>query len=241
MIRALFVISFALGYVLVIGVPYLLYTLVSRNTDPIYRAGVMGAKMTLKLAGISLNVRGREKIPMGRAVVFMANHQSNCDPPAITTLLPPILILVKQEFFRVPVLGRGMRLRGFVAVNRADRAQSIRAIGEAERRLKSGQSFLVFPEGTRSPDGRLQPFKKGVFLMALRAGAPIVPVSISGSRRIMPKGKLAIRPGVMHVTFHDAVETAGCLLEDVPQLQRRVRQAILAGLAPEEQPLEAVA
>lgn len=241
MIRALFVTSFACAYVLIVGVPYLFYTLLSRDTDPIYRAGVLGAKLTLRLAGITLDVRGRERIPMGRAAVFMANHQSNCDPPAIVTVLPPVLILVKQEFFRVPVLGRGMRLRGFVAVNRADRAQSIRAIEEAQRRLQSGQSFLVFPEGTRSPDGRLLPFKKGVFRMALRAGAPIVPVSISGSRRIMPKGQLAIRPGLVRVTFHTPIETAGCSLEDLHSLQRAARRAVLAGLGPEEQPLDAVA
>src|SRR5579872_3292272 len=142
-----------LAYVLLVGAPYLLYTILTGNTDPIYRVGVLGAKLTLRLAGVQLEVRGHEKIPQGRAVVFMANHQSNCDPPAIVGVLPPVLILVKEEFFRVPVLGRAMRLRGFIPVDRRTREKSIKSIDAAAAALARGHSFLVFPEGTRSPDG----------------------------------------------------------------------------------------
>jgi 1-acyl-sn-glycerol-3-phosphate acyltransferase len=241
MIRSIFVISFALAYVLLVGAPYLLYTILTGNTDPIYRVGVLGAKLTLRLAGVQLEVRGHEKIPQGRAVVYMANHQSNCDPPAIVGLLPPVLILVKKEFFRVPILGQAMRLRGFVPIDRKNRGGAIQALEQATRFLMAGHSFLAFPEGTRSGDGRLLPFKKGVFIMAFRAGTPIVPISISGSRKIMPKGEPAIRPGIVRVTFHDAVETQGCTLEDLELIQGRVRAAILSGLASEERSLEAVA
>src|SRR5579884_4192043 len=241
MIRSIFVISFALAYVLLVGAPYLLYTILTGNTDPIYRVGVLGAKLTLRLAGVQLEVRGHEKIPQGRAVVYMANHQSNCDPPAIVGLLPPVLILVKKEFFRVPILGQAMRLRGFVPIDRKNRGGAIQALEQATRFLMAGHSFLAFPEGTRSGDGRLLPFKKGVFIMAFRAGTPIVPISISGSRKIMPKGEPAIRPGLVRVTFHDAVETQGCTLKDLELIQGRVRAAILSGLASEERSLEAVA
>jgi 1-acyl-sn-glycerol-3-phosphate acyltransferase len=241
MIRSIFVISFALAYVLLVGAPYLLYTILTGNTDPIYRVGVLGAKLTLRLAGVQLEVRGHEKIPQGRAVVYMANHQSNCDPPAIVGLLPPVLILVKKEFFRVPILGQAMRLRGFVPIDRKNRGGAIQALEQATRFLMAGHSFLAFPEGTRSGDGRLLPFKKGVFIMAFRAGTPIVPISISGSRKIMPKGEPAIRPGIVRVTFHDAVETQGCTLKDLELIQGRVRAAILSGLASEERSLEAVA
>ncbi len=241
MIRSIFVISFALAYVLLVGAPYLLYTILTGNTDPIYRVGVLGAKLTLRLAGVQLEVRGHEKIPQGRAVVYMANHQSNCDPPAIVGLLPPVLILVKKEFFRVPILGQAMRLRGFVPIDRKNRGGAIQALEQATRFLMAWHSFLAFPEGTRSGDGRLLPFKKGVFIMAFRAGTPIVPISISGSRKIMPKGEPAIRPGIVRVTFHDAVETQGCTLKDLELIQGRVRAAILSGLASEERSLEAVA
>lgn len=241
MIRSVSVVLFALVYILVVGAPYLVYTILTGRTDPIYRAGVLGARLTVRLAGVRLEVQGQERIPQDRAVVFMMNHQSNCDPPAIIGLLPPVLILGKAEFFRVPILGQAMRLRGFIPVDRSRREKAIFALEQAAQSLKAGHSFLVFPEGTRSPHGRLLPFKKGVFIMAIKAGAPVVPVSISRSRRIMPKGRFVIRPGVVRITFHDVVETAGCSLENVPAIQSRVREAILSGLAAEEWPLEEVA
>jgi 1-acyl-sn-glycerol-3-phosphate acyltransferase len=239
MIRALLVLAAASAYLLIVGAPLLLYTVVSGNTDVIYRAGVAGARMSVRLAGARLEVFGQEKIPHGRAVVYMMNHQSNCDPPAAVRLLPPVLILVKKEFFRVPILGTAMRLRGFVPVERKKREQAYGAIEKGVQLLKSGHSFLVFPEGTRSTDGRLLPFKKGVFLMAVKAGAPIMPVSISGSHKLMPKGTLVMRPGVVRIKFHDALETQGVPEEGIATLQLGVRKAILSGLAKEEWPLDA--
>ncbi len=241
MIRSFLVISFVMIYILVVGAPYLIYTLVSGNSDPIYRVGVLGAQLAVRMAGVVVEARGQERIPANGPVVYMVNHQSNCDPPVVVGLLPPVLILAKQEFFRVPILGRAMRRRGFILVDRKSREKSIRAIEEAVGSLKAGHSFLVFPEGTRSENGRLLPFKKGVFVMAIRSGASIIPVSISGSRRIMPKGKFAIHPGRVRVTFHEAIETKDSSLDALPDVLRRVRQAILAGLAPDEWPLGAVA
>ncbi|MGH9404476.1 MAG: lysophospholipid acyltransferase family protein [Terriglobia bacterium] len=238
MIRSICVIAFALACILVIGGPLLLYTLLSGNSDPIYRVGVFGAKLTVRLAGVRIEVSGRENILRTRAVVFMANHQSNADPPLIIGLLPPVLILTKEEFFAVPVLGRAMRLRGFIPVDRRNREKAIRAVNQAAEALAAGKSFLVFPEGTRSEDGRLLPFKKGVFRMAAQAGAPIVPASISGSRKIMPKGRAAIRPGRVRVTFHDPVMTEGKRADQIEEIQAAVRNAILSGLTKEEWPLE---
>jgi 1-acyl-sn-glycerol-3-phosphate acyltransferase len=237
MLRALLVLAAVSAYLLIVGAPLLLYTLVSGDTDLIYRAGVVGARMSVRLAGARLEVYGREKIPHGRATVYMMNHQSNCDPPAALGLLPPVLILVKKEFFRVPILGTAMRLRGFIPVERKRREQAFAAIDRAVKSLKSGRSFLVFPEGTRSPDGRLLPLKKGVFLMAVKAGAPIMPVSISGSRKVMAKGALAIRPGVVRITFHDLIETQGVSEKGIVALQLDVGMAILGGLTQEEWPL----
>jgi len=153
-------------------------------------------------------------------------------------VLPPVLILAKQEFFRVPVLGRAMRLRGFIPVDRKNRERAIQAVAKAVASLKAGHSFLAYPEGTRSPDGRVQTFKKGVFMMALEAGAPIVPISVSGSNKIMRKGKMRIRPGTVRITFHDPIATEGCTVQDRARIMQSVRRAILTGLAPEEQPLE---
>lgn len=237
MIRSICVVGLAFAFILVVGFPLLLFTVLTGNSDVIYRAGVFGARLTVKLAGVQLEVRGRDKIPGSRAVVFMANHQSNCDPPAVIGLLPPVLILVKEEFFRVPVLGRAMRQRGFIAVDRRQREKSIRSLDRAAEALRAGHSFLVFPEGTRSADGRLLPFKKGVFIMALKAAVPIVPVSISGSAKIMPKGRAWVRPGRVRITFHEPIATSGFSLHDVGELQAATRQSILEGLDPQEWPL----
>jgi 1-acyl-sn-glycerol-3-phosphate acyltransferase len=130
-----------------------------------------------------------------------------------------------------------MRRRGFVPVDRGNRERAIQAVEQATRSLQAGHSFLVFPEGTRSPDGRLRSFKKGVFLMAIKAGAPIVPISVSGSRKIMPKGKFMISPGTVRITVHDAIPTAGTTIDDRERIMARARQSILSGLAPDEQPL----
>ena len=236
MLRAFLVTFITFAYVLVFGPPVLIYALLSGNGDPVYRTGVLGARLALWLAGVQLEVQGRDRIPRGRPVVFMANHQSNCDPPALLAVLPNVLVLVKKEFFRVPIIGSGMRLVGFIRVDRKNREQALDAVERGVLALKAGKSFLVYPEGTRSPDGRLQKFKKGVFVMAVKAGAPIVPISVSGSNKIMPKGKFVIRPGRVRITFHDSIPTEGLTTEDRDVIIERVRQAILTGLAKDEWP-----
>lgn len=238
MLRAVLLSLFCLLCIFLVGTPLLVYAMISGDTDPVYHAGVFCAGLALRLGGIRLDVQGREKIPSGRAVVFMANHTSNIDPPAIFACLPPVLVLAKQEAFRIPVLGRAMRLRGFVPVDRQNRERAIAAVEQACRRLRAGQSFVVFPEGTRSPDGRLQALKKGGFVMALQAGAPIMPVSMSGASRIMRRGEAVIHPGRIRVTFHDLIPTAGRGVEARDQVIAEVRQALLSGLAEEEWPLD---
>lgn len=238
MIRAFFV-TFVTGlYILILGPPLLLYMLLTGNSGPVYAAGKRGARMALWLAGVRLEVRGLEKIPRGRTVVFMANHQGNCDPPALLAVLPTVSIIAKKEFFRIPILNRAMLARGFIPVDRRNREAAVAAVDQAARSLQAGHSFLVFPEGTRSRDGRLLPLKKGVFIMAMKAGAPIVPVSVSGSSRIMAKGKFAIHPGRVRITVQEPVPTEGHALEDRATIMELVRQGILAGLAPEEWPLD---
>jgi 1-acyl-sn-glycerol-3-phosphate acyltransferase len=238
MIRAFLVTLVTFAYVLILGPPLLLYGAISGNTDPLYRIGKLGARMAVWLAGARLEIHGRDQIPHDRPVVFMANHQSNCDPPALLAILPPVLVMVKKEFFRVPIIGRGMVARGFIPVDRRNRERALEAVEKGVQALKAGKSFLVYPEGTRSPDGRLQSFKKGVFVMALKAGAPIVPISISGSNKIMPKGKFVMRPGDVRITFHETVATESLPIEDRQVIMDRVRQAILAGLERDEWPNE---
>jgi len=238
MIRAFLVTLVTFTYVLILGPPVLIYSAISGNADPLYKAGIWGARMALWLAGARLEIHGLDRIPRDRPVVFMANHQSNCDPPALLAVLPPVLVMVKKEFFRVPLIGQAMVQCGFIRVDRSNREQAFEAVEKGVQALKAGRSFLVYPEGTRSPDGRLRSFKKGVFVMAIKAGAPIVPISVSGSSKIMPKGKFVIRPGGVRITFHEAVATEGFALEDRQIILERVRRGILAGLEKDEWPRE---
>lgn len=236
MVRAFLVTFITFAYVLVFGPPVLIYALLSGNGDPVYRTGVRGARLALWLAGVQLEVHGRDRIPRGRPVVFMANHQSNCDPPALLAVLPRVLVMVKKEFFRVPIMGSAMKLVGFIRVDRKNREQALDAVQRGVLALEAGRSFLVYPEGTRSLDGRLQKFKKGVFVMAVKAGAPIVPISVSGSNKIMPKGKFVVRPGSVRITFHNSIATESLTVEDRDVIIERARQAILTGLAKDEWP-----
>ena len=238
MIRALFATSFTFLFLLVLGPPLLIHARLVGNGELVYRVGVWGCRFALWLAGVRLEVHGREKIRADRAVVFMPNHQGNCDPPAVIAVLPRVIVLAKKEFFRVPILGRAMLQVGFIPVDRKNRERAIQAIDESVATLAGGRSFMVFPEGTRSRDGRLQPLKKGAFVMAIKAQVPVVPISVSGSSKIMQKGKFAIRPGVVRITIHDEIPTRGCSMESRHQIMERARRAILSGLAEDEWPAD---
>jgi 1-acyl-sn-glycerol-3-phosphate acyltransferase len=238
MIRAILVSVVTFLYILFVGLPFLIHAWLIKNTDTLYRMGITGGRLALWLSGVRLEVHGLEKIPHGRAAIYMPNHQSNCDPPAVITILPPVLVLAKQEFFRVPVLGWAIRYRGFIPVDRKNRERAMAAVEQAVESMKRGNSFLAFPEGTRSPDGRLQTFKKGLFVMAIKAGALIVPVSVSGARKIMPKGQFAIHPGLVRITIQEPIRAADYAPERRRELIQLTRQAILKGLDPEEWPRE---
>ncbi len=238
MVRTLLVYAIIVLYLLILGPPLLLWSAITGNTDVLYSVGLFGAKTALWMAGVTITVIGSENIPAGEAVVYMPNHQSNCDPPAVAAILPPVLVMAKKEFFRVPVLGSAMRMRGFIPVDRTHRERAYAAVEQAVVALKAGHSFLVFPEGTRSRTGRLQPFKRGVFVMAIDAGVSIVPISVSGANRIMRPGDFRIYPGPVRITIHAPVPTAGCSLEDRSRIAAQVRQAVREGLSAEEQPLE---
>lgn len=230
MIRACLVVLFIAIYILLTAPPMILYTILARETDSIYAVGRFGAKVAVWLSGAKLEVHGKEKIQPDKAVLYLANHQSNIDPPALVSILPPVWIMAKKEFFNVPLLNIGMRMRGFIPIDRQNRANAIQSINLAAEALKSGRPFIAFPEGTRSPDGKIQRFKGGVFVMAIKAGVPIIPISVYGSRRVMAKGRFSMRPATVYVTFHDPVPTKGLTIEDRGHLRDTVRERILEGL-----------
>jgi 1-acyl-sn-glycerol-3-phosphate acyltransferase len=167
-----------------------------------------------------------------RPSIYVANHQSQLDIPALALAMKPDFRMVaKRELLYIPVFGWALWLAGFVFIDRTDRAKAIRSLDRTTRMIRKRTSVVVFAEGTRSPDGRLLPFKKGGFILALQAGVPIVPVSIRGGHEVLPKGSLRIRPGTIDVVFGEPVSTSSYSLETKDDLIAAVRERIAAGLA----------
>jgi 1-acyl-sn-glycerol-3-phosphate acyltransferase len=206
------------------------WTLMVRNTNVLLRVGFWIARAGLPLVGVRVVVHGFERLPRGASIV-MANHSSNLDPPVLIPLLPGrVVIYLKASLMKIPVLGYAMRLAGFIPVLRDGSVESAKAASAAaERALGQGSCLVLFPEGTRSRDGSLLPFKRGPFILAMQSGAPVVPVSIVGATRLLPKGKLLLKAGTISVTFHPPLRPAD--FPDKEELMEAVRSAIEAGLA----------
>ena len=224
-------------YVLVMGPPFLLLAFATRRMLPLYRVAVGGVRLGLWLSGMKVVVRNEHNILKDRAAVYAVNHASNVEPPilylTLRSLFPRLRILYKAELRKLPILVRAFDLAGFVPLERGNRDQSLPAIERAAAALRDGNSFLIFPEGTRSRTGELLPFKKGGFIMALSGQAPVVPVAITGTRDAMHKGSLIIRPVRITVSFGAPIATAGLTLDNRDELIARVRAAVAAQLAEE--------
>jgi len=214
-------------YVLLAGPIALAIGVGLKNKTALYLPGHIGVGLALGLSGIRYRVRGREHIPKNRAVVFCSNHESNVDPPVLFQALHKRLhVLFKAELTKLPILGAVMVAGGFVPVERDRREASMASIDRAAESIRSGNSFLIFPEGTRSRTSELLPFKKGGFIMAIKAQAPIVPVAVSGGRSAMQKGSWFVRPVMVDVRIGELVETSGYALDDRDQLIEIVRARI---------------
>lgn len=180
---------------------------ITGRVDLLWKLSLWASSVGYRLAGVRIRAVGREQIEDGRAYLFLSNHASNLDPPIITQLLGRrISIITKQELFKIPLFGRAMRAAGLISVNRSNRRSAAESVSEAVHLLQSGRAMLVFPEGTRSPDGRLLPFKKGPFRLAMEAGVPVVPITIVGSYEAWPKGRMSLHAGEVVVYFHPPLD-----------------------------------
>lgn len=186
----------------------------------------------LLFVGARVRVEGRENIPAGTACVLMGNHSSYLDIPAVVIGMRPlgILFVAKRELLKSPFLGWALAVSHHIKIDRGNREQAVAALRKARTKLKSGIALTVFPEGTRSPDGHLLPFKKGGFHMALDSEFPILPITIRGSRRLMGKKSFLPRPGTITVCVHPLRFTQGLAAPDLPRLMREVRADIESGL-----------
>ena len=199
----------------------------SRNGNSVHQIARFWGKTILWISGIRVTVKGLDRIGGLSSCIFMSNHQSNFDIPVLLGDLPvQFRWLAKAELFRIPIFGRGMSGAGYISIDRSDRASAFQSLARAAETIRNGTSVMIFPEGTRSRDGRLLPFKKGGFVMAVDAQVPIVPLVIEGTHDIMPKGRLLIRPRPVTVTICRKIDTDGHTRKTKDVVMDRVRQAM---------------
>lgn len=189
------------------------------------------SRMIVRTVGARVRVHGAEHIRPGTSYVFLSTHQSYMDIPVMLGYLPAQLrIAAKREVFEIPFLGWHLRRAGHISINRGSTAEAVSTLREASGGIRDGVSAFLFPEGTRSRDGALQPFKKGGFKLALQAGAPIVPLTICGSRQLLPRDSIIFRPRPVDMYVDAPISTANLTDEDLPALMRRVHDAMAGHL-----------
>jgi 1-acyl-sn-glycerol-3-phosphate acyltransferase len=216
---------------LIIGIPVVLigYTLraVFGIENVVFPFARFGARLYLWSAGVHAVVSGRDHLDDNETYLFVANHQSNLDPPLIfCNVGQNVGALAKKELRRVPVLGQGMALAHIIPIDRSNRERAIESTKAGAAELRRGHSLMAFPEGTRSPDGRMREFKKGAFFMAVEAGVRIVPIAINGTRLVMPKGRSATMPGTVSMDILQPVSTSGWNPAEISALIDKVASAI---------------
>jgi 1-acyl-sn-glycerol-3-phosphate acyltransferase len=230
MIRTLIMLAFwclAAPIAALIGFPW---TFITGDVRLLYRMFMIGAWTGVRLTGVRVQTVGLDKLDPKRNYIFMSNHVSNLDPPITIPLIPGrTSVMVKKELFRFPILGRAMRIGSMVPVDRGNRDAGIESVKITKQVVQQqGINMTIYVEGKRSFDGKLLPFKKGPFYLAMECGVPVVPITITGTHDAMPKGRLAIKPGLVTVIFHPPIEPAD--FGDRDSLMEKVRQVIESGL-----------
>ncbi len=231
MLRAfLLVYPFLIVYVTLGTLLFVPLTWLIRDIRPIYWVARTGVRIAFLLSGVRVNLVHLEYAFQHPQSVFLSNHVSNIEPAALFMVLPRITVVLKKELGRIPLLGYVMKLGGFIYVDRTNRESRRLALEASVDALKKGISLMIFPEGTRSLDGGLLPFRPGPFTIAIEAQAPVIPVTVHGSRDLMPKGQPFMRPGQTSLVFHPPIPTQGMTSQDRAALMRQVREVMENGL-----------
>lgn len=210
------------------------WALITGDVRLLYRVGMWGAFTGVRLAGVKVKTVGLENLDPHQTYIFMSNHVSNIDPPLLMPIIPGrTSVMARHELFDYPILGRAMRIASLVPVNRGNRDAGIAAVRAAEQVVKQGVHMTIYVEGHRSRDGKLLPFKKGPFYLAEQCQVPVVPVTISGTHYVWPKGRFSIKPGLVTVIYHRPIQPSEFGTRE--GLMKRVREAINSGLEPQYQ------
>ncbi len=196
------------------------------------------ANSILWVGRTKITVTGTEKLDPDQSYIYMPNHQSNADIPLLLGRLPvQFRWLAKAELFKIPVFGRAMRGVGYISIDRSNRKLALESLERAATTIRNGTSVMIFPEGTRSRNGRILPFKKGGFILSVDSGVPIVPIIIRGTHKYMPKGHFSIRPALITMEILDPVETTGYNRKTKNELLEKIRSIFVDNL--EKEVLEA--
>jgi 1-acyl-sn-glycerol-3-phosphate acyltransferase len=216
----------------IIGILAWLSGFIDRSGRLGHRVARLWGKSALWAAGARVRVEGLDRVPGEGPYIFMPNHQGMYDIFALLGHLPfEFKWLAKKELFSIPILGRAMAATGYISIDRTGTRETVEAMNDAARKIRDGVSVVLFPEGSRSPDGSIQPFKKGGFSLALKSGVPIVPVAISGSREIIPKDSYTIRPGEIRIRIAPPVQTREKGTKDRSSLMEEVREELVKEFA----------
>ena len=231
LIRSLLTYCMVAIYALLVAPPGMIIASLAGRPEWLYSLGKSGLRLGLLLAGVKFHVEGLEKVRPDRTYVFISNHVSNLDPPVLILAIPRrVRVIAKKELLKIPLVGKAMSMVGFVFVDRRRREDAQGGVDRSASMLRQGHSFLVFPEGTRSSDGRLAPFKKGAFLMAINGEVDLLPMIIEGSYGLMPRGSLAVKNGKVRVRFLDPIPASDLAYADRETLLANARQIMVRAM-----------
>ena len=217
---------------IILGTTAIFLSLFDSSGNIPHRVARLWGKIQLRITGTRVRVQGLENIDPLKSYILISNHQSSFDILSLLGYLPlQFRWTAKAELFRIPFMGWAMTRTGYISIERDSPKKAYRSMLRAAEVVRKGTSVMIFPEGTRSPDGKLQPFKKGVFLIALKSQAPILPITIQGAARIMRKGDWRTYPGEVKIQIDPSIDTAGIPIEKEAELSQRVRSTLMKNLA----------
>jgi len=219
---------------IILGISVMVAGLLSRTGNLAFSISKLWAYTMLTVSFVRTEIKNKDKILKGTSYIIISNHQSLCDIIVlVTTLGIQYRWIIKKEILKLPIFGYALYASRNIFIDRSNTTSAIESINKGFDRLPKGVSVMVFAEGTRSPDGQIHEFKKGGFITAVTRKIPILPITVNGSRRVLPKGSLTLKPGKIQVVIGDPLDTSGYTTDTVQKLIDKTRQVVIANFDPE--------